>query len=79
METYIDRLKIECDELKEKMDKLNDFLHKQDDERQLDNENIGLLEIQYSCMEAYLMVLLRRYGIQSALGLSTTDNDGRDD
>lgn len=59
MSTYTERLVIEHKALADKTQKLNNFLHGDEVQALLD-EDIALLEIQYSCMEAYLKVLVRR-------------------
>ena len=57
---YLDRLKAEAVELLNKMNKLNEFLHSDTLPSMVGEEEIALLELQYSCMEGYLKVLNRR-------------------
>ena len=59
MSTYTERLVIEHKALADKTQKLNNFLHSNEAQALLD-EDIALLKIQYSCMEAYLKVLVLR-------------------
>ena len=59
MNTFMDSLIIEHIELGNKLQKLNDFLHG-DEIQTLSDEDVALLEIQYSFMEGYLKVLARR-------------------
>ena len=59
MSTYTERLVIEHKTLADKTQKLNNFLHSDEAQALLD-EDIALLKIQYSCMEAYLKVLVLR-------------------
>ena len=60
MNDWLDRLKEERKELFEKMGNLNGFLHSDHLKDCVNEEEISLLEIQYSCMEGYLKTLNRR-------------------
>lgn len=58
-ETYVDRMRIEFDELRERMKKLKDFLYSEKS-FELDKSDVNDLECQYNNMDNYARILLRR-------------------
>lgn len=58
-ETYVDRMRIEFDELRERMKKLKDFLYSEKS-FELDKSDVYDLECQYRNMDNYAQILLRR-------------------
>ena len=59
MKNRVDRMVEEHAELAIRLGKLNSFLHSEHISL-LADEDTALLEIQYSCMEGYFKVLVRR-------------------
>lgn len=63
-ETYMDRLIIEYDDLKEKIDKLKAFLERPDFDDIVGEEEAPLIRKQYKIMDEYLYVLrIRKEGV----------------
>lgn len=58
-ETHIDRMRIEFEELRERMKKLKNFLYSEK-VFELDKEEVYLLERQYNQMDNYAQTLFQR-------------------
>ena len=58
-ETYVDRMRIEFEELRERMKKLKNFLYSYK-VFELDKEEVYLLERQYNQMDSYAQTLFQR-------------------
>lgn len=58
-ETYLDRMRIELQEVRERLMKLNDFLYSENRDN-ISKDDVYLLEEQRNTMERYLKILLNR-------------------